>query len=129
MGSEKVIASIELSNALGLPVGVPVTPAKLEQEVKRHTKAVKLVKLANQTISVNQAQNDRWFDQRLPTFAKSNYYGVCEIRRTVYLTDEHHPETGGRRGYILTKKGKLIVDDYGNYWEIKGPLILVRPNP
>lgn len=38
MADDKVIASIELSQALGLPVGVPVTPAKLEQEVKRHTK-------------------------------------------------------------------------------------------
>ncbi len=38
MASKKVIASIELSKALGLPVGTPVTPAKLKQEVKRHTK-------------------------------------------------------------------------------------------
>ena len=38
MASEKILPSIELSQALGLPVGVPVTPAALEKEVKRHTK-------------------------------------------------------------------------------------------
>ena len=37
-GAETVIASIELSNALGLPVGVPVDPATLMEQVEAHTR-------------------------------------------------------------------------------------------
>ena len=49
MASQKVIASIEMSNALGLKVGVPVTQAELERQVKLHTKTLK-VDLASPTL-------------------------------------------------------------------------------
>lgn len=39
MAPPKVIASIELSRALGLKAGVPVTTAELMRQVKRHTRA------------------------------------------------------------------------------------------
>ena len=52
MADDKVIASIELSKALGLEFGKPISAAKLMRQVKEHTKAqsqqlaaaVKLVK-------------------------------------------------------------------------------------
>jgi hypothetical protein len=91
------------------------------------TATARPAKLKNQTISVNQRANDLYFDQRLPTYAVSNVYGTCEIKRTVTpYPDEHAEANGLPRGWIASKYGKLIVQDWGHYWEIVGPLILCR---
>lgn len=74
--------------------------------------------LRNQTINVNQHDNDEYFDQKLPTWSK----GYCEIVRLVTLeTDPHEVYGEGEYGSIKTPKGKVFVTrctPSGN-WDIK----------
>jgi hypothetical protein len=64
MAPPKVIASIELSRALGLKVGVPVTPAQIERQVKAHTRRVNLASHAPTDAELD-AELYRWAQKEL----------------------------------------------------------------
>lgn len=73
------------------------------------------MKLMRSKIYITQRDNDRFFNQKLPTYRN----GFCYIERNVTLTDdpgEVYP--AGEYGFIAVKNAKVFVIKTGNSFEI-----------